>query len=250
MKLVDKLNFRKTYVEHVRKLKTSKFRRFRVDNNAMEMAVGGEFKAMGILMRELLIQAGLQKNHYLVDVGCGSGRLANPLSEYLSGKYLGIDVVPDLVNYAGKLVNRPDWRFEVTEGIAIPEKDHQADMICFFSVFTHLLHEQSYRYLQEAKRVLKPSGKIVFSFLEFAIPCHWSIFEDNLKTMGKPSHLNMFMSRDGINAWTQHLGLKIEILEDGDKPHIPLTSPVSLDNNAVMQEKGNLGQSVCVLALQ
>jgi ubiquinone/menaquinone biosynthesis C-methylase UbiE len=59
----------------------------------------------------------------------------------------------------------------------IPEKDGEADFVCFFSVLTHLLHEQGFVYLQEAKRVLKPGGKIVFSFLEFAVPDHWAVFE-------------------------------------------------------------------------
>jgi len=245
MRLADKLNFRKTYAEHIRRVKNE----YRQDT-AMEVAIGGEFKAFGILMRELLIQVGLKKDDYVIDVGCGSGRLAKPLSEYLSGKYLGIDVVPDLVTYAGNLVKRPDWRFEVTKGFSIPEKNNRANMVCFFSVFTHLLHEESYRYLEEAKRVLKPSGKIVFSFLEFSIPCHWNVFEANLKNMGKPGHLNMFMSRGGINAWAEHLDLNIETIEDGDKPHIPLSSPVTLDNNKVMQDKGNLGQSICVLSLK
>src|SRR5437868_14740335 len=62
---------------------------------AMRLAPGGEFEAIGILERELLIQHGLQRDGYLIDVGCGPGRLARPLSEYLDGKYLGIDVVPE-----------------------------------------------------------------------------------------------------------------------------------------------------------
>jgi ubiquinone/menaquinone biosynthesis C-methylase UbiE len=98
----------------------------------MKLAVGGEFEAFGILERELLIQQGLKQDGYLIDVGCGSGRLAKPLSQYLTGKYLGIDVVPELVEYARKLVPQPDWRFEVAEGLRIPEKNNQADMVCFF----------------------------------------------------------------------------------------------------------------------
>jgi ubiquinone/menaquinone biosynthesis C-methylase UbiE len=133
-----------------------------------------------VIERELLIQYGLRPDHDVIDVGCGSGRLAKPLSAYLRGGYLGIDVVPDLVDYARALVGRADWRFEVTDGLTIPAEDEQADFVCFFSVLTHLLHEQSYVYLREAQRVLRPGGKIVFSFLDFAIPCHWDVFEMNI----------------------------------------------------------------------
>jgi ubiquinone/menaquinone biosynthesis C-methylase UbiE len=95
----------------------------------MEMAVGGQFEAFGILMRELLIQTGLERDGYVIDVGCGSGRLAKPLSQYLSGRYLGIDVEPERVAYARKSVKRPNCHFEIAAGVTIPERDHQADMV-------------------------------------------------------------------------------------------------------------------------
>ena len=214
---------------------------------AMKSAVGGEFEAMGLLQRELLIQFGLKKNGYVIDVGCGSGRLAKPLSDYLSGGYLGIDVVPDLVGYARNLVRRPDWRFEVAKGLSIPERDEKADIVCFFSVFTHLLHEQSYTYLEEAKRVMKPDGKIIFSFLEFAVPHHWHVFDTNLGAIDTDSPLNMFMSRDAIEAWASHLDLEIQFAARGDEPHIRLSVPVVFDDGRVVTELGSLGQSICVL---
>src|SRR4051812_14631544 len=134
-------------------------------DKALRFAIGGEFEAFGFVETELLRHLGLSKHDYVIDVGCGAGRLASPLSGFLEGRYLGTDIVPELVSYARKLVDRPDWRFQLVKGIDIPENDAQADVVCFFSVFTHLSHEDSYRYLCEAKRVLKPGGKIVFSFL-------------------------------------------------------------------------------------
>ncbi len=53
--------------------------------------------------------------------------------------------MPELIKYARRLVPRPDWRFETVNSLTIPEKDGQADIVCFFSVFTHLLHEQQGR---------------------------------------------------------------------------------------------------------
>ncbi|MGH7958669.1 MAG: class I SAM-dependent methyltransferase [Opitutaceae bacterium] len=54
----------------------------------------------------------------------------------------------------GKLGNRPDWRFEHSDGITIPCTDAEADFVCFFSVFTHLSQEDMFRHLREANRVL------------------------------------------------------------------------------------------------
>jgi ubiquinone/menaquinone biosynthesis C-methylase UbiE len=213
----------------------------------MSLAVGGEFKAIGIVERELLIHLGLPQDGYLIDVGCGSGRLAKPLSTYLSGRYLGIDVMPELVDYAKNMVGRPDWRFEVGRGAEIPEKDGSADMVCFFSVFTHILHEHSFVYLQEAKRVLKPEGKIVFSFLDFAVPEHWFIFEATTRDLEGVYELNVFISKDAIRSWAEHLNLKIDLIRDGTELFIPLTEPVTFTDGTVVQEKTGFGQSVCVL---
>jgi SAM-dependent methyltransferase len=236
------LDFRKSYNRLVQSLTTE-----HETDHAMRLAIGAEFDAFGVIERELLIHYGLPQDGFLIDVGCGSGRLAKPLSAYLTGPYLGIDVVPDLVDYARTFVDRADWRFEVTDGLHIAVDNDVADMVCFFSVFTHLLHEQSYAYLREAKRVLKPGGKIVFSFLDFAIPCHWDIFEGNLAATTGDYPLNMFMSRDGIRVWADHLQLEVAAMHNGDAPHIPLSHAVTLSDGRVMEEYGHLGQSVCVL---
>lgn len=236
----------KAYVEYVKSLLAN----HPVDV-ALRAAVGGDFDQVGILQRELLIQHGLKKDDFVIDVGCGSGRLAKSLAEYLSGNYLGLDVVSELVEYARNLVERPGWRFEVAEGLKIPEADGRADMVCFFSVLTHLMHEDSYVYLQEAKRVLKPQGKIVLSFLDFLLPSLWPVFETSISKRNDAAYpLTMFMNRDMIGVWAAHLGLRVESFEDGDKPHIPLPHPVVFESGVVMQQQGFLGQSVCVLSLE
>jgi len=233
-------DFRDAYRRHVRNLLS-----IYDTEQAIRLAIGGNYAALGTLERELLISRGLQESDYLIDVGCGSGRLAAALNGFLRGRYLGIDVVPELLDYA-KTKCPADWRFELSEDLTIPEQSHTADMVCFFSVFTHLLHEQSYRYLAEATRVLRPGGKIVFSFLEFAVDSSWPIFLSSVET-ANPTHLNVFMSRDAIETWARHLGLKIELLQPGNEPFIPLSQPVVFDDGSRQDERGSLGQSVAVL---
>jgi ubiquinone/menaquinone biosynthesis C-methylase UbiE len=209
--------------------------------------VGGEFEAVGVLELETLKHFGLKEDSFVIDVGCGSGRLAKQLSQYLTGKYLGIDVVPELLKHARRIAGRSDWRFEVATGLSIPEEDAVADIVCFFSVFTHLLHEQTYVYLQEAKRVLKPGGKIVFSFLDFTIPGHWDVFESNIHDLSNDSvPLNMFISKDAIQIWAEHLELQVQTIQDGDKSYVPLSKPVVFENGSTVQKLGTMGQSVCV----
>lgn len=217
------------YVELVESLKSRASH-----DKAMELAIGGGFEVIGAIEAALLRHYGLPPDGHLVDVGCGSGRLAKPLSGFLRGTYLGIDLVPDLIDHARSITGRPDWRFEVIDHIGIPEADGKADMVCFFSVLTHLLHEQSYWYLEEAKRVLKPGGRIVFSFLEFREPGHMPYFWAALRDAkaGNYVPLNVFIERNAIQRWADALSLEIVDLREGTDPIVP---------------EGHLGQAVCVL---
>lgn len=202
--------------------------------HAMEEAIGGQFEKFGKIELSLLHFFGLRPEDYLIDIGCGSGRLAIPLSKVHNGKYLGTDLVPELINYARNNVHNRHWRFSVVDHIDIPEAACEADMICFFSVMTHLLHEQSYWYLEEAKRVLKPGGRIIFSFLEFNDPNHWEIFGWSIKEAKSRGRapLNVFIERDAIEVWARALGLTIECIHSGSEQLVP---------------EGPLGQAICVL---
>lgn len=215
-----------TYHRHVDNLQKQLPR-----EQAMEAAVGGNFERFGQAMRDILAANGLRPNHYLVDVGCGSGRLAHTLDV---AQYLGTDVVPDLLAYARTICPNPAWRFEQVTDLVIPENDGVADMVCFFSVFTHLLHEDSYRYLMEARRVLKPGGRIVISFLEFLNGATWDVFRAAIDN--RMTEHTQFLSRDALEAWALHLPLRLVSFHDGSKPYTP-DSPV-------------LGQSICVLERQ
>ncbi len=206
---------------------------------AMGEAVGGLPDIIGPLELALLRYAGLRDDSYLIDIGCGSGRLTYPLSKSHRGKYLGTDLVPKLLEYNRTRAARDDWRFEEVHGLTIPEEPGQADMVCFFSVFTHLLHEQTYLYLEEARRVLRPSGLVVLSFLDFSV--HWQVFYETVERerhgLADQGVINVFMNKADISIWADRLGMDVVEMRDGPDPFIPLPDGQS----------GALGQSVCIL---
>lgn len=238
----DAQNSYETYVEHTKETRDAE--------TAVQYAIGGNFDAYGTIEAEMLKLFGLTPASFLIDVGCGSGRLAAKLGSYLTGRYLGTDVVQALLDHAKSLVpSDARWHFERVDTFTIPAMDKEADMVCFFSVFTHLLHEQAFLYLEEAKRVLKPGGKIVFSFLEFRMESHWAVFDATVRdartASGHP--LNVFFDRDAIAAWARMLGLKIEQFRDGVHDFVPIPSPLTLDSGEIVQGASRLGQSICVL---
>ncbi|TMG84665.1 MAG: class I SAM-dependent methyltransferase [Betaproteobacteria bacterium] len=215
---------------------------------AMSLAVGGNYDAIGEVEKQILLGLGLQPGHTLIDVGCGSGRLAKALVPHLGpGRYFGTDILQELLDYAR--VGCPEsWQFACVEDIRIPFPDDCADFASFFSVFTHLLHEESYCYLLEARRVVKAGGTIVFSFLEYED--NWPVFENAYTALlnGEMTvHLNMFIHRDVIAAWAQRLGMSVVDMRGANEPFVELTRPVVYDDGHCAEGVAPLGQSVCVL---
>ncbi len=235
-----------TYPAFVERLK-----REQGPDRALEAAIGRYFDPVGIILRAFLVQNGLLPSHDVVDVGCGAGRLAKHLAPYLTGHYLGTDVVPDLVDHARRLAGRRDWRFETVRDIVIPECDSASDFVCFFSVLTHLDDTDSFRYLAEAARVARPGGRIVFSFLEFAVARHWQYFETALDPVrAEAAPAIVFHSRDAIEAWAAHLPVTVEKIHAGDEAHVELPHPVAFPDGPTFDKRstlGPVGQSVCIL---
>ena len=105
----------------------------------------------------------------------------------------------------------------LNRALHMPAPDASADMVSAFSVFTHLLHAETYLYMEDIRRVLRPGGKLVFSFLEFANPEHWLVFEGTVDAQRKSTapHLNQFIERNTIEVWSAKLGYEREALIEG-----------------------------------
>lgn len=74
---------------------------------------------------------------YVIDVGCGTGRL-----KQLCGGYHGFDITPSMVEYTRQQNIAADSMEEF-------DTDLKADVICCFSVFTHIPREERQKYLAQ-----------------------------------------------------------------------------------------------------
>ena len=133
----------------------------------------GDFEAVGRLELAILKLEGLRPESSLLDFGCGVGRLALQAIPYLnSGDYLGLDISPTMIEGARKLagdrfpeIESDRYRFDVNDGENIAVAGKVFDVICAFSVFTHLEAEDTYRYMRQFRTMLPLGGKLVCSVL-------------------------------------------------------------------------------------
>ena len=221
------------FVEDYERLVADLIARHPIDE-AMSIAVGGYYEHIGSVEAAIVRHAGLRDGMTLIDLGCGSGRLAWALGRQMQVTYCGIDIVQALLDYA-KTKSPAHYRFLLSRDLHIPAPDASVDMVTAFSVFTHLLHTESFIYMEDIRRVLRPGGQLVFSFLEFAEPSHWHVFAATVDAQrgGTLPHLNQFIERGAIERWCEKLGYVCDAFVDG--PAAPWGEP------------GSLGQSLAIL---
>jgi len=139
----------------------------------------GDFRAIGAEFLERLVrEAGLRPNERVLDLGCGIGRLALPMTQYLdaTGSYDGVDPVADGIAWCQATITPayPRVRFRHldlahplynpqgalrTADTALPFAAGSFDMICMISVLTHLDELEVLHYAGEVARLLAPGGR-------------------------------------------------------------------------------------------
>lgn len=143
----------------------------------------GDFAEQGKHLFSLLKEyAFIKPDHAVLDIGCGIGRVAVPLTQYLtkSGRYEGFDVVKkgiswcekhiakDFLNFRFQYVSLHNDLYHLTdkkaENFTFPYPDNSFDTVFLFSVFTHMQPLEVENYLNEIYRVLKPNGKCLSTF--------------------------------------------------------------------------------------
>lgn len=133
---------------------------------------------------ELFIElGGLQPDHAVLEPGCGTGRMATPLTGYLSaeGSYDGFDVMSEAIDTAVEEIGSsyPNFSFKHVDvrnehynrdgqldpaSFAFPYPDESFDFVFLTSVFTHMLPPEVRHYMDEIRRVLRLGGRSLMTF--------------------------------------------------------------------------------------
>lgn len=111
--------------------------------------------------RETLARLSLRPGERLLDVGCGTGALLQPLSKrYPDARLTGVDPVPEMLAVArSRLPLEVDLRGGWAE--RLPFENEQFDVVVSCNAF-HYFQEPA-TTLREMKRILAPGGRLVIT---------------------------------------------------------------------------------------
>ncbi|HVP37574.1 MAG TPA: class I SAM-dependent methyltransferase [Candidatus Saccharimonadales bacterium] len=155
-----------------------------VPPEALNFVGGGNFQEIGREFKDHFVRlGGLQPHERVLDVGCGIGRMAIPLTTYLRppGEYHGFDIVPHGIAWCQQRITArfPHFRFVHAnlfnrsynpdgpiqpKDFRFPYPDRYFDFAFLTSVFTHMLPEDLEHYLAEIERVLRPGGRSLITW--------------------------------------------------------------------------------------
>ena len=144
---------------------------------------GGDYAQIGEHFFRLFVDnAGLKPHEKVLDVGCGTGRIARPLTKYLrDGSYDGIDIVapsimwcqraytprhPNFYFHFADIYNKkynPAGKYQASE-YSFPFATSAFAFVFLTSVFTHMLPQDLENYLSEINRVLKSGGRCLITY--------------------------------------------------------------------------------------
>jgi SAM-dependent methyltransferase len=138
----------------------------------------GNFTKAGARFLRAAVDAGLEPQHRLLDLGCGVGRLAIALSQYLDdrGRYVGLDTDRKAIRVCDEWIGSklPNFSFVFADvyntaynpsaeakaaQYRFPFDDDDFDFVFSNSLFTHLVPDDARNYLGEIGRVLRPGGR-------------------------------------------------------------------------------------------
>lgn len=128
------------------------------------------------IFRLILNHLRVTKSDRVLEIGCGTGRIAAPFIKHLGNNYHGFDNNNYFVDYCRTLgpnfqhvdILHEDWnpggKIDASQ-VRLPYNDRQFTVVFSFAVFNHLRLNWVQHYLEEISRVLVRGGRIFITLV-------------------------------------------------------------------------------------
>lgn len=141
----------------------------RVETDGYKAAVGAvdDWERHGNLQFEYLKSRGLKPHHRLLEIGCGTGRLARKVVPYLNpGCYTGVDISAGAISAARMLSQSEGWDVKFPRWVCSSEWAYsRADFVWSFSVFIHLPADIMREVMRNVARQMSHTSVFLFAFV-------------------------------------------------------------------------------------
>jgi SAM-dependent methyltransferase len=235
-----------------------------------------DFKKTGNDQLHYLIElSDLKPTDRILDIGCGVGRMAFPLTRYLNerGHYDGLDIAKLSIDWCTENVTsrfanfcftwadvttQDDKRTHDPAQYRFPYDDESFDLVYAGSLFSHLQPAAAENYLAETARVLRTGGKSVITFILFnresqrliplkSLPRLHTNDYGFYRTMTEPfPELSVSFDESYVRDLHQRCGLTIADPLRWDASYNPSVGP----ENWVVNRGAHLYYTYCVIAVR
>jgi ubiquinone/menaquinone biosynthesis C-methylase UbiE len=147
----------------------------------------------------------------VLEIGCGTGRIGVKLAPRC-GQWIGADVSTNMLQHAREaLKGRTNVSFLPLNGIDLSGvTDETIDVAYCSGVFMHLDEWDRYRYVTEARRVLKPGGRIYFDNFNLRSEEGWQLFEDlyRMEPAARPPNISRSSTPEELLTYAERAGFE------------------------------------------
>jgi ubiquinone/menaquinone biosynthesis C-methylase UbiE len=147
----------------------------------------------------------------VLEIGCGVGRVGRQLAP-LCAHWIGCDVSPNMIAIAKSWLEgfRNVELREITGYDLAPIADASIDVVYCTVVFMHLETWDRYNYVLEARRVLKPGGRLYVDNVDLCTDAGWAVFEAHraFEPSKRPPHMSVCSTSQELQTYLQRAGFE------------------------------------------
>lgn len=168
------------------------------------------FEATGLVTKETLFKTvGIHPTDIVVEIGCGVGRVGKQLAP-LCLKWIGCDVSPNMLKLAAQRLEKFENAElqEITGFDLQPLADGWVDVVYSTVVFMHLEDWDRYNYVLEARRLLRPGGRLYVDNVNLCSDAGWEVFESHRRIPAdqRPPHITKHSTEGELRTYLERAG--------------------------------------------